>query len=246
MFAGAAGLAAVAGALVVALVALIARGRVGGGASALRLVRGGAAVDAVIVLVLTVVAVVGQLTLDTIEVALPVQTFWPVLPEGVEMTPGGDARIVGGGFTETLTSVSGLGMGARALLAAGTLVQGLTQLAVTAAVLLIAHRLLAGEPFRPVVRKAVLLAAAALIGGGILWQVCTGVGEFMAANEALGAVGWSWDESLGIDDPTVLMPEPRLGITIQFWPIFTGFALAAVAAAFRYGEALERDTAGLV
>ena len=50
----------------------------------------------------------------------------------------------------------------------------------------------------------------------------------------------------GIDDPTVLMPEPRLGLTIAFWPIFTGFALAAVAAAFRYGEALERDTAGLV
>ena len=246
MFAGAAGLAAVTAAVVVALVALIARGRVGGGASALRLVRGGAAVYAVLVLVLTVVAVVGQLTLDTIEVALPVQTFWPVLPEGVEMTPGGDARIVGGGFTETLTSVSGLGMGARALLAAGTLVQGLTQLAVTAAVFIIAHRLLAGEPFRPVVRKAVLLAAAALIGGGILWQVCTGIGQSMAANEVLGSVGWSWDESLGIDDPTVLMPEPRLGITIQFWPIFTGFALAAVAAAFRYGEALERDTVGLV
>ena len=56
-----------------------------------------------------------QLLLDTVEVALPTETFWPVLPEGVEMTPGGDARIVGGGFTETLSSVSGLGMGAQAI-----------------------------------------------------------------------------------------------------------------------------------
>ena len=246
MFGGAAVLVLVAVVMLAVAVVLVGRGRLGGDTATLRVVRGGAVVYGVIVLILTVLAVGSQLLLDTVEVALPTETFWPVLPEGVEMTPGGDARIVGGGFTETLSSVSGLGMGARALLAAGTLVQGLTQLAVTAAVFLIAHRLLAGEPFRPVVRKAVLLAAAALIGGGILWQVCTGIGEFMAANEVLGAVGWSWDESLGIDDPTVLMPEPRLGITIQFWPIFIGFALAAVAAAFRYGEALERDTVGLV
>lgn len=162
------------------------------------------------------------------------------------MFPGGDARLVGGGFTEALASVTGLGLATRALLAAGTLVQGLTQLAVTWAVFLIAHRLLAGEPFRPVVRKAVLVAAAALIGGGILWQVLFGIGDFMAAKEVLGSVGWGWDESLGLEDPSVLLPAPQLRLTIAFWPIFSGLALAAVAAAFRYGEELQRDTAGLV
>ena len=39
---------------------------------------------------------------------------------------------------------------------------------------------------------------------------------------------------------------PQLRLTIAFWPIFSGLALAAVAAAFRYGEELQRDTAGLV
>ncbi|MHA7862078.1 hypothetical protein ACX1DX_11990 [Tessaracoccus sp. Y36] len=44
----------------------------------------------------------------------------------------------------------------------------------------------------------------------------------------------------------MLLPAPQLRLTIAFWPIFSGLALAAVAAAFRYGEELQRDTAGLV
>ena len=200
----------------------------------------------VIVLILTVLAVGSQLLLDTVEVALPTETFWPVLPEGVEMFPGGDARFVGGGFTEALASVTGLGLATRALLAAGTLVQGLTQLAVTAAVHLLATRLLSGEPFQPAMSRAISLTAAALIAGGLLWQVLFGVGEFMAARQVLEAGGWAWTEDLGLEDPSVLLPQPRLALTIEFWPIFTGMALAAVAAAFRHGERLQRDTAGLV
>ena len=49
-----------------------------------------------------------------------------------------------------------------------------------------------------------------------------------------------------VDQGSVLLPAPRLRLTIAFWPIFSGLALAAVAAAFRYGEELQRDTAGLV
>lgn len=210
------------------------------------MVRAGAAVYGVVVLVATVVAVVGQLASDVVEVALPTLTFWPVLPDGVEVFPAGDARVVGGGFTEALVSVTGLGTGARMLLAAGSLVQGLTQLTVTAVVFLLARRLLAGEPFRPVLSRAVMVAAVALIGGGILWQLCFGIGESMAAHEALEIAGWNWGASIGVDDPTTLLPEPRLGITVEFWPIFTGMALAAVAAAFRYGEKLQRDNAGLI
>ena len=244
MFGGAAVLVLVAVVMLAVAVVLVGRGRMGGDTATLRVVRGGAVVYGALVLILT--ALGGQLLLDTVEVTLPTETFWPVFPEGVEMFPGGDARLVGGGFTEAVASVTGLGMPTRALLAAGTLVQGLTQLAVTWAVFLIAHRLLAGEPFRPVVRKAVMVAAAALIGGGILWQVLFGIGEFMAAKEVLGSVGWGWDESVGLEDPSVLLPEPALRLTIAFWPIFSGLALAAVAAAFRYGEELQRDTAGLV
>ena len=68
----------------------------------------------------------------------------------------------------------------------------------------------------------------------------------MAARQVLEAGGWAWTEDLGLEDPSVLLPQPRLALTIEFWPIFTGMALAAVAAAFRHGERLQRDTAGLV
>lgn len=212
----------------------------------LKVVRVGALVYGVVVVLATTAAVIGQLTNDVVEVALPTQTFWPWVPEDVEIHRAGDATIVGGGFTEALVSLEGLSVNARALLALGSLAQGLTQLAVTAAVYLLAQRLLKGEPFQPVLSRAVMVAAVALIVGGILWQVCFSIGESMAARDALTIEGWGYPDALGIEDPTSLLPQPTFGLTIEFWPIFTGMALAAVAAAFRRGERLQRDTRGLI
>lgn len=212
----------------------------------LRVVRIGALLYGAVMVMVTAVGVIGNLTSDIVQVALPTQEFWPVLPEGVEWTPTSGASLVGGGFLQAEASVEGLGMNVRTLLAAGVLVQGLTQLAVTAAVYLLATRLLAGEPFQPAMSHAISLTAAALIAGGLLWQVLFGVGEFIAARQVLEAGGWAWTEDLGLEDPSVLLPQPRLALTIEFWPILTGMALAAVAAAFRHGERLQRDTAGLV
>lgn len=212
----------------------------------LRVVRVGAIVYGALVVIDTAVGVIGNLTSDVVQVALPTQQFWPVLPDGVEWTPASGATLVGGGFLEADALVEGLGMNVRTLLAAGVLIQGLTQLAVTAAVYLLATRLLAGEPFQPVMSRAISLTAAALIAGGLLWQVFFGLGEFIAARQVLEAGSWAWTEDLGLEDPSVLLPQPRLGLTIEFWPFLTGMALAAVAAAFRRGERLQRDTAGLV
>jgi len=209
-------------------------------------VRIGALLYGAVMVIVTAVGVIGNLTSDIVQVTLPTQEFWPVLPDGVEWTPASGAALVGGGFLQAEASVEGLGMNVRTMLAAGVLVQGLTQLAVTAAVYLLATRLLAGEPFQPAMSHAISLTAAALIAGGLLWQVLFGVGEFIAARQVLEAGGWAWTEDLGLEDPSVLLPQPRLALTIEFWPIFTGLALAAVAAAFRHGERLQRDTVGLV
>lgn len=213
----------------------------------LKVVRVGALVYGAVVLVATAVAVVGQLASDVVEVVLPTAPFWPWVPSEVEILPAeGAASIVGGGFTEALVSLEGLSMNARVLLALGSLAQGLTQLAVTAAVYVLAKRLLEGEPFQPVLSRTVMVAAVAMVIGGLLWQVCFSLGESMAAREALTIEGWSYPDALGLEDPTLLLPQPTLGLTIEFWPIFTGMALAAVAAAFRHGERLQRDTSGLV
>lgn len=237
-------------ALAVLLTAIIVLVRKGSGqrddTATLTAVRVGSLVYGVVVVVATAVAVVGQLTSDVVEVALPTETYWPWVPEGVELHRVEGAAIVGGGFTEALVSLEGLSTGARALLALGALAQGLTQLAVTAAVYLLAKRLLAGEPFQPVLSRLVMVAAAALVVGGLLWQVCFDVAGSMAAREALAIEGWGYPDALGIEDPTVLQPQPALRVTIDFWPIFIGMALAAVAAAFRRGERLQQDTMGLV
>jgi hypothetical protein len=111
---------------------------------------------------------------------------------------------------------------------------------------MLARRLLAGEPFGPALSRAVMVAAVALVVGGIAWQLCFGIGQSIAASEALAITGWSWDGALFIEDPTSLLPVPRLAVMVEFWPIFIGMALAAVAAAFRQGEKLQADTAGLV
>ena len=42
------------------------------------------------------------------------------------------------------------------------------------------------------------------------------------------------------------LPQPSLGWSLDFWPLFLGLALATVAIAFRYSERLQRDTEGLV
>lgn len=210
----------------------------------LRVTRAAAAVFATIALIATVVSVVDALATDTVAVDVPTQTFWPTLPAEVTATPGSDARVVGGGFTRASLEVTGLSLTARLFLAAGYLLQGLTLVLLAAAVALLAHRLLAGDPFRPTMSRTVMVAATAMVVGGFLWQVCLGIGQSIASREALFISGWGWKEPQA--DPTALLPEPTVMFTIDFWPIATGLALAAVAAAFRYGERLQRDTTGLI
>lgn len=215
--------------------------------TALRVIRTGSLIYGALVAVATAVALAGTLFSDVVQVSVPTYPFWPTLPDGVAVDFEGDASIAGGGFTKAELSLAGLSLGARAMLAAGGLIQGLVHLAVTVSVYLLARRLLQGDPFRPVLSRTVNGAAVALAVGGVLWQVFLGIGESMAAREALEIVGWTYDESLGIDDPASLLPRPTIfSVFVDFWPILTGIALAAVAAAFRYAERLQRDTVGLV
>lgn len=210
---------------------------------------------AAIALIGTVVTVVVTLVKDSIAVALPVHEFWPENYPWITMTPAPAASVVGGGFTRADVTVTGLGMDARLLLATGHAIQGVTVVLIAAVIALLCHRLLGGTPFRPVLARSITVTAVAISAGGIAWQVFFGLGGMVASAQTLGTTGWdSKVPSIEIADylDSVLepsatgLPDPYLGMGIDFWPLFLGLALAALAIAFRYSERLQRDTEGLV
>jgi hypothetical protein len=210
---------------------------------------------AAIALIGTVVTVVVTLVNDSIAVALPVHEFWPGKYPWITMSPTPAASVVGGGFTRADVTVTGLGTDARLLLATGHAIQGVTVVLIAVVIALLCHRLLGGTPFRPILARSITVTAVAISAGGIAWQVFFGLGGMAASAQTLGTTGWdSKVPSIEIADylDSVLepsatgLPDPYLGMGIDFWPLFLGLALAALAIAFRYSERLQRDTEGLV
>jgi len=218
--------------------------------------RFGSIVYAAIALIGTGVNVVATLVSEAVPVSLPVREFWPGKYPWIDFDPSPAATVVGGGFTQAEVTVAGLDTSARLLLAAGHALEGLTFTLIAVVIALLCHRLLGGSPFRPLLARSVTSTAVTIAVGGIAWQICYGIGGLMASTQVLTTSGWSGrfpdeeimhfvDESVGIG--VTGLPEASLGdMTIDFWPLLLGLALAVVAAAFRYSERLQRDTEGLV
>lgn len=204
-------------------------------------------------LVGTIVNAVGTLVSDVVQVALPVQQFWPGVHPWVTLDPGPTASVVGGGFTTADVSVTGLGMDARLLLAAGNLVQGLTFVVIAAVVALLCHRLLGGSPFRPLLARAMTWAAATIAAGGVAWQILLQIGGSIASRQVLEVTAWGASvpteeiaDYLFTAVDTTGLPQPYPSFQLEFWPLLLGLALTTVAVAFRRSERLQRDTEGLV
>ena len=212
-----------------------------------------AIVYAVIASIGTVVSVVTTLIGDTVAVSLPVGQFWPDVYPWITLDPAPAASVVGGGFTTADVSVAGLGMDARLLLAAGHALEGITFVLIAVVVALLCHRLLGGSPFRPLLARSFTLTAVAIAVGGIAWQFCYGIGGSIASHQVLEVTGSNGSvPSAEIGDylytalPGSGLPDPTLAVSVGFWPLLLGLALAAVAIAFRYSERLQRDTEGLI
>lgn len=203
----------------------------------------------------TVVNAIAMLVNDAVQVALPVRQFWPETYPWITLDPAPAASVVGGGFTTADVLVTGLGTDARLLLAAGNVVQGLTFVVIAAVIGLLCHRLLGGSPFRPLLARSMTWAAVAISVGGLAWQVLLQVGGSIASRQVLGVTGWGADApstemmdyiSTHFDAFATGLPQPYPGFQLEFWPLYLGLALAAVAIAFRQSERLQRDTEGLV
>lgn len=205
-----------------------------------------------VALIGTIISTVATITSESVQVSLPM-LYLPATYPWITLDPAPAASVVGGGSATADVLVAGLGMDARLLLAAGTLIQGTTIVVIAGVVALLCHRLLAGSPFRPLLTRWIMRTAALIAVGGLVWQVCYGVGNSIASHQVLEPSSWRGDTpSEAISDYvfTVLpgsgLPGATLSIQIDFWPLFLGLALAAVAIAFRYSERLQRDTEGLV
>ncbi|MCW4385393.1 hypothetical protein OH146_06355 [Salinibacterium sp. SYSU T00001] len=220
-----------------------------------------AAAYACITLIVTLVTVITTLAAEQVAVTIPVREFWPEPYPWIVLLDGPTADVTGGGFRSADVVLAGLGIDARAFLAAGHAVQGATFIVIAITIALLCQRLLAdGGGFATPLTRAVTLTGATVAAGGIVWQVLFAIGGSIASEQALRVSGWTSENAPGPDqqgldpqwegtpyDPLATgLPEPTIFAQLDFWPILLGLALAAVAFAFRRGERLQRDTEGLV
>lgn len=192
--------------------------------------------------------IVSDFTAHTVQVSLPVQQFWPILPAGAKITGGPTAHVVNGGFTNAAVGVSGLDVAARSWLAASTLLQGATVVALALVVATLCSTVLRSQPFRPTLTRGIRITAFVIMFGGIGWQICSAIGRSLAAHQVLQVESAVFKNKIDFTDITTIIgfPSPGSDGSIDLWPIWVGLAFFALAAAFRYGERLQRDTEGLV
>lgn len=165
--------------------------------------------------------------------------FFVTLPTSVDVpdtspTNGavpGIPTVIGGQFDTATVAAAGLGTSARLLIAAAALVGMLATVLVALAIAYLCRRLRRGDPFIPTLSRAIFVAALTLMIGGVIGQGLTVAGAWLACDE-LNAARHSHE----------FVP----GGPIDFAPIIAGIVLGVIAAAFRIGERLQRDTEGLV
>jgi hypothetical protein len=215
----------------------------------LRAVRVGGIAYAALMILVTLSTVVPLIGGGPASVSVPLAVHRLVRPSNVEFGPGPVAHIVDGGIDRATLTITGITVGTRILLIAAAL--ALAGVAVTIALALarIAGATLRGEPFVPAVARSITMAAVVVAIGGTVSSVLQQIGEWRAGQDALYVTGWT---GIGITDPSTTLaqlgwPDPAyFALDIPFLPIMLGLGLAAIAAVFRAGEHLQRDTAGLV
>jgi len=231
---------------------------VGDSTTLLSVARWGAWIYAILVAIVTLVAIATAL-FDDVTMDVPVQQFWPQLDPRITLQPT-DATIVGGGFTTATLTLAGLDVPTRILIALGALLSGGMYVTIALAIGVVCRRPSTDRPFTPVLARATTVAAVAIAIGGIASQVVTGAAASMASQQALFVSGWSGEDFGPGETPELGLPEPTFLLQLDFWPILLCIVVAALAVHFRAAEriqsdaeqlavrtaALERDTEGLV
>lgn len=174
------------------------------------------------------------------------QPFWPQLPADTWIE-GSSATMVSGGFTSVELDVEGLSPLTRALWTAPRVLALRVPGAIAALIAYACWLLLGGRPFAAALAKVTFATALVVLVGGMAMQILGDVAGSAASSEALTWTSARYPDIAGIDSAVqASRPSPRTDVEIPLWPIGAGFGLAALAALFRYGADLQRDTEGLV
>lgn len=129
--------------------------------------------------------------------------------------------------------IEGLPFGIRILLFSTQLLT-LALAALPAVVIrVITVRAAAGDPFAPRVAKTLWVSSILVLVIGIVRDLLAPIGQTLAARAV-------WQEGGPLSEPTVF------ALTLQIWPFAGALVLAALAAVFRHGHRLQRETEGLV
>jgi hypothetical protein len=186
---------------------------------------------------------------STVQVAMPVETFWPQLPKGTQLD-GVSAHVVGGGFSTATVDLTGLDVAARVWLALDSVLQAATGVVIAIAIVLLCTSILRNNPFQRAVQRSIVMSAITVIIGGLAWQISGAIGGGLASEQTLRSTGFSIpNDVVTINDLTHIIgiPGPSAwGTSVNLWPVGVGLALLAIAAVFRRGILLQKDTEGLV
>ncbi|MGY6497524.1 MAG: hypothetical protein ACXIUP_04785 [Microcella sp.] len=214
-----------------------------------------ALISAAVTAITTVTGAIAAAVGEQVTLTVPVRPFTlEPLPQIISID-GPTAEAIGGpGFTEGTFVVEGLDVTARLWLVSGMLVNGIVLVLLLMAVFVVARRARLSDPFSQPL-SPVLGTTGTLLGvGSVIWQICFLVAGNLAAAQLFGVRGLT---AVGLDEgqrerlraqglDSSGFPMPGSEGTIEFWPIGVGLALIALAAVFRSGERLQRDTEGLV
>lgn len=194
----------------------------------------------------TTITLISNLTSSAPVMTVPVAPYWPGLLPGVEIGSGPDATVAYGGFTSADVAVEGVSGTARALWSTGQALWGLIPTMIAVAIAVACFQLLAGRAFSRTVERVTLATAVIVAVGGVTASLLTDISGNLASAELFTVTSAAWEEIAGIDDPLRWWPDATWTLELPLWPVGAGLGLAALAAIFRYGSRLQRDTEGLV
>ena len=121
-------------------------------------------------------------------------------------------------------------------------------IAIGISIAVLASRLLRGDLFGRVLSRTAFSTTAAIGVGGILWQLCSGIGGQLGSAQMFTVSGWQLNDRdlasnnlAGNNVSEIGWPFPADGFNVDLWPIGAALAIVAIGIAFRYGETLQAD-----